>query len=200
AVQGAGEPTATLGGKLVVRATFVGLPHMGTDDASVLQFVPNVVHARVGEKTSWLFLPGANQGHTLSFDVPTYFPIFTVGKDGTVVRNGKLDDPAGGAPKLPASAAANGNQNNNGPPPPPAVVDGGTWTGQSFFSSGLISPGSFALYNLRFSKPGTYKFACLVHPLMVGTLIVSPQASAAEVEGVLVSLVHAPRDVTGHGA
>jgi hypothetical protein len=27
------------------------------------------------------------------------------------------------------------------------------------------------VYSLRFSKPGTYKFACLVHPLMVGTLV-----------------------------
>jgi plastocyanin len=172
-VQREGVPTATVGGKVVVRAVFVGLPHMGTDDASVLQFVPNNVHARVGEKVSWLFLGGPNQGHTVSFNVPSYFPLFTIKKDGTVVRNPKLDDPAGGSPAVPPDARSSGN--NSGPAPPkPAVIDGGTWNGESFFSSGLISPGSFVLYNLRFSKPGTYKFACLVHPLMVGTLVVTP--------------------------
>jgi plastocyanin len=174
-VQKFGVPTAVVDGKVVVRATFVGLPHMGTDDASILQFVPTTVHARVGETVSWLFLGGPNQGHTLSFDVPKYFPLFTIEKDGTVVRNPKLDEPAGGAPAVPKNAQGGGGNSSNGPPPPPVVIDGGTWNGQAFFSSGLISPaGGFVLYNMRFAKPGTYKFACLVHPLMVGTLVVSP--------------------------
>lgn len=169
-----GVPTAVVDGTAVVRTWFAGLAHEGTDDASILQFVPQTVHAHVGQKVSWLFTGGANQGHTISFDVPKYFPLFTVEKDGTVVRNPKLDEPAGGAPPLPPEAQSANSSNNGGPAPKPGVVDGGTWNGLRFFSSGLISPGDFVVYNMRFSKPGTYKFACLVHPLMVGTLVVSP--------------------------
>jgi plastocyanin len=172
AVQKLGVPTAVVDGTTVVRAWFAGLPHTGTDDASILQFVPTHPKVRVGQKVSFLFLGGPTQGHTVSFDVPAYFPVFTVEKDGTIVRNAQLDQPAGGSPKLPDSVTG-GGENNNGPPPPPVVIDGGTWNGHGFFSSGLISPASFALYTLRFSKPGTYKFACLVHPLMVGTLTVT---------------------------
>ena len=122
--------------------------------------------AKVGQKVTWVVLGG----HTISFNVPTYFPIFTIGKDGTVARNPKLDTPAGGSPKLPESS---GNGDHNGPSKP-LTIDAGTWNGQGFYSSGLISADSFGVYSLRFSTPGTYKFACLVHPLMVGTLEVTP--------------------------
>jgi plastocyanin len=173
-VKKTGVPTTDIGGQTIVRSWFAGLPHEGLDDASVIEFVPKNAHARVGEKVSWLLVGGANQGHTISFDVPQYLPIFTIKPDGTVVRNPQLDKPAGGAPPLPPEAQSSGPGTGNGPPPKPAVIDGGTWDGQKFFSSGLISPGTFALYSLRLSRPGTYKFACLVHPLMVGTLVVTP--------------------------
>jgi plastocyanin len=172
-VKKAGVQTADVGGRTIVRSWFAGLPHDGLDDASIIEFVPKTAHARIGEKVSWLLVGGANQGHTISFDVPQYLPIFTIKPDGTVIRNPQLDQPAGGAPPLPPDAQSGGS-NNHGPPPKPAVIDGGAWDGGKFFSSGLISPGTFTLYSLRFSKAGTYKFACLVHPQMVGTLVVTP--------------------------
>ena len=36
------------------------------------------------------------------------------------------------------------------------------------------SENAYAQYTLRFSKPGTYKYACLVHPAMVGTITIKP--------------------------
>jgi plastocyanin len=171
AVHGAGLPTAQEGGKTVAHGEwFAGLgPEEGTknrDSAFIVGFVPNKVQTKVGQKVTWVVLGG----HTISFNVPKYFPIFTIDKNGTIARNPRLDTPAGGSPKLPESS---GNSGGHGGPSKPLTVDAGTWNGQGFYSSGLISPDSFGVYNLRFSKAGTYKFACLVHPLMVGTLEVS---------------------------
>jgi plastocyanin len=78
------------------------------------------------------------------------------------VRNPTLDPPAGGSPKLPA-------EDRYGD----ITIDAGTWDGRHFFSSGLLNPEGVAVYSVRFSRPGTYKFACLVHPAMVGTLKVT---------------------------
>jgi plastocyanin len=172
AVRDAGLPTVQRGGKTVAHGEwFAGLgPEEGAknpDTAFIVGFVPNKVQAQVGEKLTWVVLGG----HTISFNVPKYFPIFTIGKDGTVARNPKLDTPAGGSPKVPASSGNGGG--HGGPPSKPLTIDAGTWNGQGFYSSGLIAADTFGVYSLRFSTPGTYKFACLVHPLMVGTLEVS---------------------------
>src|SRR5204863_331150 len=53
-------------------------------------------------------------------------------------------------------------------------VDGGTYDGNGFWSSGLLSSDPYMEYTLRISKPGTYRYACLLHPPMVGTLVVTP--------------------------
>ena len=93
----------------------------------------------------------------------------TVKKDGTVVRNPQLDKPVGGAPPLP-------EVNGNGPPGPPAKINGGTYDGSHFWSSGVINTsgnGQYAQYTLRFTKPGTYRYACLVHPPMVGEITIT---------------------------
>jgi len=129
------------------------------------EFIPRKTTAKVGQPVTWTTFGG----HTISFDVPKYFPIITVKKDGTIVRNPKLDPPAGGSPKLP-------EVNDNGPPGPPQKIDGGTYDGTHFWSSGLINTpdDQYAQYTLRFSKPGTYRYACLVHPAMVGQIVITP--------------------------
>jgi plastocyanin len=166
-VRGAGLPTAEEGGAVIFKGRFAGLsPEEGTknsDTAEIVGFVPKSIRARAGEKLTWLVLGD----HTISFNVPKYFPIFTIGKDGTVTRNPKLDKPAGGAPKVPE-----GPQDSSGPPKA-LLDDAGTWDGSGFYSSGLMSYQAPTVFSLRFTKPGTYKLACLVHPLMVGTLEVS---------------------------
>jgi plastocyanin len=129
------------------------------------EFVPRKTTAKVGQPVTWTTFGG----HTISFDVPKYFPIATVKSDGTVFYNPKVDQPAGGSPKLP-------EVNENGPPGPPQKIDGGTWDGTHFWSSGVINTADdqYAQYTLRFSKPGTYRYACLVHPAMVADITITP--------------------------
>jgi hypothetical protein len=87
-----------------------------------------------------------------------------VRKDGTVARNPVVDRPAGGSPKIPSPDFTK----------PTYDIDGGTWDGSGFISSGLLASEPYSRYTLRVSKAGTYKFACLVHPRMVGRLVVEP--------------------------
>ena len=148
-----------------VRGPFAGLspPVHG----SINEFLPRTIRTRVGEPVRWKLM---GSDHTITFDVPKYFPVVTFAKDGTVALNKRLQDPAGGSPDLPEGS-------DEGPPgsgPPEIVrVDGGTYDGTGFFSSGLFGGMPYAEYTLRFSEPGTYKYACLLHPPMVGTVEVT---------------------------
>ncbi len=134
--------------------------HSGEEfTVGIAEFIPRTVTAKVGEPVTWTMV-GA---HTVSFDVPRFVPIFIVDDDGTVRRNPVVDAAAGGSPD----------------PPPidfdstePFEIDGGTWDGSGFFSSGLIGSEPVSTYTVRVSKEGRYRFACLVHPRMVGTLVV----------------------------
>jgi len=128
-------------------------------------FLPKTIEAKVGEKITWTFAGG----HTISFDVPPYFPIFSVLPSGRVQVNPKLEKPAGGSPPLPPESHG---PPSAGPPPPPPDIDGGTWTGKGYFSSGLLESDGDARYSVRISKPGKYEYACLLHPAMVGTIVV----------------------------
>lgn len=124
----------------------------GSVHGFLLEFLPNDITAEAGEEITWVILGP----HTVTFEVPKYFPIVSV-EDGEVEINPKLQPPAGGSPPLPS-----GDQ--EGPP----VIDGGTWDGEGFFSSGLIDAFPFGIYTLRITQPGTYPYACLLHPEMVG--------------------------------
>lgn len=62
-----------------------------------------------------------------------------------------------------------------GPPQPPA--GGSTFDGSAYVSSGFMQTG--VAYSLKFTKPGTYKYYCLIHqPEMVGTIVVQAAGSA----------------------
>lgn len=125
---------------------------------AINEFIPRTITARTNEPITWTMV-GA---HTISFDVPEYIPIYFVTEDGAVRRNPKVDRAAGGAPDAPAVTFDAG----------PFRLDGGTWDGEGFFSSGLVASEPYLTYTLRVSKPGRYRYACLVHPKMVGTLVV----------------------------
>ena len=61
------------------------------------------------------------------------------------------------------------------PPPPndpsvPAPAGGSTYDGSTYTSSGFMLLGKS--YTLKFTKPGTYKYYCLIHGEMAGTVVV----------------------------
>ena len=129
----------------------------------VNEFVPRDVEAKVGQKVTWTFIGG----HTISFNVPSYFPVFTVAKDGTVEYNPQARNPVGGWPARPEPE---GGGDGDGPPEP-VQVDVGPWDGQGFKSTGLGYSDNDT-FSVTFTRPGTYPYACLVHPQMVGKLVV----------------------------
>ena len=134
-------------------------------DASVYEFLPRTIKAKVGEKVAWALI-GA---HTVSVGVPNYFPELTIARDGTVKIDNRGADAAGG-PGFPDQLPDN--------PANPFVVDGGTWGGSGLHSSGLPNdtggPRQVVAYSLTFTKAGTYNYACLIHPRMVGKVVVAP--------------------------
>lgn len=155
------EGQVTVDGK-VFTGPFAGLP--GTPEqpggGMVNEFMPRDITTTVGEPVTWrLFGP-----HTISFDVPEYFPIAEFDDDGTVRYNLDVEAPAGGAPDLPPEEELEQES---------VELDGGTWDGSGFWSSGLMWSEGNIEYSLRFSTPGTYTYACLIHPPMIGTVVVS---------------------------
>ncbi len=126
---------------------------------SINVYLPGTIRTRVGERVTWKMM-GAD--HTVTFGVPEYFPIIQFRENGNVRLNPRMVRPAGGHPEIP-------EQEGEGV----FRVDGGTYDGTGFYSSGLFAAEPYAEYSLRFSKPGTYKYACLLHPPMVGTVVVS---------------------------
>ncbi len=135
---------------------FAGLP---TDFyASVNEFVPRTIEAAAGQPITWKVLGG----HTISFDVPAYLPILQFTR-GNVRYNPKVHGIAGGASEVP-------------PQDEPGAVqkfDAGSYDGTGFWSSGLVGAEPYLEYTLRISKPGTYPYACLVHPKMIGKVVVT---------------------------
>jgi plastocyanin len=157
------------------------------------EFVPSTVEAEVGEEVTWTFVGGA---HSLAFNVPEYFPVFDVGKGGKVSLDQRgfravgfpkppdevefdasLEAPPpeeeGEAPPDGGSAEGEAEAEEEPPPREPVHLDGGRFDG----SGGLRSTGMFYsagdTFSLTFTKSGTYLFACLVHPAMVGKVDVS---------------------------
>jgi plastocyanin len=134
---------------------------------SVSEFYPKKIDINVGETLRWLVVADF---HNVAFHVPSYFPEFSVAKDGTVTWNPQAVGPVASVPLPPSQS------NGPGPPPTevtPQITDAGTYDGSHFISSGLGGGGPADIgYALTFTKPGTYAYACLIHPQMVGTVIV----------------------------
>jgi plastocyanin len=130
--------------------------HFEHRHGSVNQFVPATVRTRAGQPVTWTFAGR----HTVSFNVPKFFPIFSVAPSGHVDINPAAFQSAG-FPGRPPNLAPTQN----------ATVDAGTWDGKGFRSSGLdwIAGDKFTV---AFRDPGTYLLACLVHPGMVGKVVV----------------------------
>jgi plastocyanin len=136
------------------------LPDVTEPDGIINEFVPADITTTVDEPVTWrMFGP-----HSVSFEVPEYFPIVEFRDDGQVAMNEAVYDAAGGAPPVPEEGEFD--------PTEPLVVDAGTYDGDGFWSSGVLWSEKYVEFTMRFSEPGSYPYACLIHPPMVGTVTV----------------------------
>ena len=134
---------------------------LGTEEASnilVTEFAPDSLEVAAGEQVTWNIVGP----HTVSFNAPEEARVLlNKGDDGGYHLTESAVAPAGYEPPPPPE------EESDGPPPP---LEGGTWDGTGFFSSGIAFGGPFTL---TFSEPGTYEYVCLIHPEMEGTVTVS---------------------------
>jgi len=130
----------------------------------VNEFTPRTIDAKVGEKVSWTF----DSNHTISFNVPPYTALFVFDKKGNLVPNKGLDKAAGGWPGAPPDHEYHGD----GPPPEPVHIDAGNFDGSGGLKSSGTGFNTGDTYSVTFTKAGTYPYACLIHPGMIGKVVV----------------------------
>ncbi len=122
-----------------------------------VDFIPADATAAAGEAVTWSIVGP----HTVSFNPPeSARTILVKGEDDGYHLVEEAVAPAGYEPPPPSEGEG------DGPPPP---VDGGTWDGTGFFSSGIMFGGDFTL---AITSPGTYDYICLIHPEMQGTVTI----------------------------
>lgn len=146
-----------------------GTPADETVLGQVNEFTPRTVEAKVNEPVTWTFI----RNHTISFNVPKYVPYYDVKKNGTVAESESIYKPHGGWPDRDPPTPDESDGPNIVADIPAVTMDAGAFDG----SGGLKSTGvdwiSGDKYTVTFTKPGTYPMACLVHPGMIGKVVVS---------------------------
>lgn len=130
----------------------------------VAEFGPEEIAIQPGETVTWtLFF-----FHTISFNAPEdAVGIFVTAADGSIHLNPKAGAPVNN-PNPPLQALVF--------PPPrgagPATINGGTFDGTGFKSTGLLGsiPPAVISHRVTFTRPGTFEVRCLLHPDMKGTV------------------------------
>ena len=132
-------------------------------NALVTQFGPQTISIPVGGTATW----HVNGFHTISFAAPPGVSgSFVKDPDGTVHLDPQVASPSGYV--VPDAAFVY-------PPPDdgqPVSIDGGSWDGVGFRSTGLVGSYPPVLVTLRqtFTKAGTFPYRCLFHPAMAGAV------------------------------
>jgi plastocyanin len=148
-------------GKLTPPVAGLPTPKGAAGSVSVDEFLPAKIHAQVDKPVTWT----VSDLHTISFNVPKYFPVYALGKNGDVALDARTEKAVGW--KVPAidDSVPDG-------PTPPRVINVGVWDGTGgFHSSGFLNDGD--TFSLTFSHAGTYPYACVIHPPMIGEVVVS---------------------------
>src|SRR5262249_26270778 len=113
---------------------------------SANEFFPRTLQAKVNKPVTWHV---SGLSHTVSFNVPAYFPVFTIGKN----RDVRYDKRAQDAVRWTVPKLVQDNEGNS----TPRAIDVGKWDGTGgFHSSGLL--GEDDSFTLTFTKPGTYPY------------------------------------------
>lgn len=155
-LKAAGDALKPAAGEVLAGAVAEEIP------GSFAAFSPTDISVGIGDTVTWKVV----DFHTISFNAPTdATPDVVVAADGTVDFNPAWRLPQGG----PGFPDAFGDTEGA------VSADGGTWNGEGFRSSGSAGggPDEPAVFKLAFSKAGTYKYICLIHPDMEGTVTVA---------------------------
>ncbi|MEY2418202.1 MAG: hypothetical protein QOG90_882 [Actinomycetota bacterium] len=154
-----------LAGKSELKGNLAGSGDDSTEgvEGVVNEFTPRTITSKVGDKVTWTF----DGNHTISFNVPPYTPLFKNNKKGELQFNGALDKAVGGWPGAPE-----GHGEFDGPPPPPIHLDAGDFDGSGGLKSSGTGFNTGDTYSVTFTKAGTYPYACLIHPGMIGKVVV----------------------------
>lgn len=83
--------------------------------------------------------------------------------------DGPGEQPAEDANQDGEAPSEGGGEPSEGGVPEDQKVNAGRWNGEGFLSSGAQFGGS---YTVTFTRPGVYPYACLIHPRMVGEVVV----------------------------
>lgn len=141
-----------------------GTGPVGRQRGLLSSFIPEEATVPRGEPLTWE-LYGT---HSISFDPSRNAQEGILIEDGDGVRiNADAWDPVEST-AVPAAAVSF-------PPQEPLVeIDGGTYSGEGAFSSGILRATAPAVvtYKLTFETAGTYRYRCLVHPRMRGRVVV----------------------------
>ena len=143
-----------------------GTVQMGNDSkrVSFLKFFPETLTVKAGQPVTFQMPAVTDEIHTVTFGPEPYLQSLI---DGFVAPD--TSAPQGGPPTLVVNPQA---QYPSDAPPSFPPYDG-TNHGNGFFSTGVLLAGGQKTA-IAFSKPGTYKFLCLVHGKdMSGTITVT---------------------------
>jgi plastocyanin len=135
--------------------------------AAIDEFIPATIQAKVGQPVTWTMVGP----HTISFGKAPIEP----GKFYNKAPDGSWHLSAAFAPTgFPPAPAPNPNAPPNGPPTV-TPLNGGTYDGTSFKSTGVIQsfPPALLAPSITFTKAGTYAYVCLIHPKMGGVVQVT---------------------------
>lgn len=123
------------------------------------EFTPKETSVASGGSVTW----NINGPHSVTFNAPEDARVIIAkGPDGRTHLVEKAASPA--LFKVPPPP--------EGPPPegPPPTVDLGSFDGSGFANTGIQFGGGF---KVTFTKAGTYRYICVVHPDMEGTVTVT---------------------------
>ena len=126
----------------------------GDYSVEILAMVPQTLHVRAGATVSFAMPTTTGELHTATFGPGDYLrPLWT-----------SITDPTPAATVVYPSS-------QHGPIPVPGVH------GNGFANSGALDRGNGSPFNaharFKFTAPGTYRYVCLLHPFMHGTIVVS---------------------------
>lgn len=155
--QAATKPGMVLAGDPTGEEEQGGPPKPNTA-VGLAEFTSEEVSVPSGGSVTWTI----SGPHSVTFNAPEDARVIIgKGPDGRTHLNEKAATPAlFNVPPPP-------EEEPEGPPP---TVDLGRYDGTGFANTGIQFGGS---YKVTFTKPGTYKYICVVHPEMEGTVTVT---------------------------